>query len=101
MVQDAFEQTCIIDGEIRLYIVLHGVSECVQLILNGVKNYYVPYHVKYYNIIVSNLVLCINLIYNTQSVHKKQWIAIFCETRSRYDITVRFLLLAHVAKIDM
>jgi len=36
MVKDAFEQSCIIEGDIRLYSVLHGVSECVQLILHGV-----------------------------------------------------------------
>ena len=70
MVKDAFEQKCIIEGEIRLYTVLHGVSECVHLILYGLKNYYLPYHVKYYNIIVSNLVMCINLILD-QYIQKK------------------------------
>jgi hypothetical protein len=40
MVESAFEQSCIIEGEIRLYSVLHGVSECVQLILHGVITMY-------------------------------------------------------------
>ena len=40
MVKNAFEQSCIIEGEIRLCSVLHGVSECVQLILHGVITMY-------------------------------------------------------------
>ena len=40
MIKDAFEQSGIIEGEIRLYSVLHGVSECVQLILHGVITMY-------------------------------------------------------------
>ena len=40
MVKNAFEQSSIIAGEIRLHSVLHGVSECVQLILHGVITMY-------------------------------------------------------------
>jgi hypothetical protein len=44
MIKDAFEQSCIIEGEIRLYSVLHGVSECVQLILHEVITMYQSDH---------------------------------------------------------
>jgi hypothetical protein len=40
MVKDAFEQSGFIEGEIGLFSVLHGVSECVQLILHQVITMY-------------------------------------------------------------
>jgi len=69
MVKDAFEQSCIIEGEIRLYIVLHGVSECVHLILHGV----------------------ITMYHTMLSTTTSLYLTLYCA----------FLLVAHVAKIDM
>jgi hypothetical protein len=97
MVIDAFEQSWIIEGEIRLYCVLHGISECVQLILHEVIT---MYHTVLSITTSVYLTLYCALIWYTiyDQYIKKQWITIFCETRSRYDITVKFLLVAHVDK---
>ena len=97
MVIDAFEQSCIIEGEIRLYSVLHGISECVQLILHEVIT--MCHTVLSITTSVYLTLYCALIWYTIYDQYiKKQWITIFCETRYRYDITVKFLLVGHVDK---
>jgi len=60
MVIDAFEQSGFIEGEIRLHSVLHRVSECVQLILHGVKNRHVKHYNYHHIVFVFVIVVCIH-----------------------------------------